>query len=114
MKTRLYLKRTFSASHHLPGYDGPCARLHGHTFIVEVWIEGPVDPETGMIVDFRGIKKLIDTCDHRHLNDLLPVSLLPPTAENLARYFHGRIARSTRVRVWESNDCYAECSEGAV
>jgi len=61
--------------------------LHGHTWKVEVWLEGEVDPETGMVVDFGEVKYQIDLLDHTTLNWVLPVEFLPPTAENLVKYF---------------------------
>lgn len=77
------VKRKFSAAHQLPGYEGDCARLHGHTWAVEFIIEGPVK-ESGMVEDFKVLKKLLDGClpDHRFLNDIVP----NPTAENLVSY----------------------------
>ena len=109
MITRLYVKRSIAAAHYLPDYDGSCGHLHGHTWVIEVWIEGPADPTTGMVVDFREVKEIIDYCDHQTLNLVLPEGFLPPTAENLARYFYGAISCSVQVRVWESENCYAEC-----
>lgn len=108
--TTVYCDRTFSASHRLPDYDGPCADLHGHNWRVEVWITGNVNAVTGMLIDFREIKEVIDSYDHTHLNDMIP----NPTAEYLAyeiwkRLFqdHTDLSHCT-VRVWESDHAYAE------
>jgi len=61
----------FEASHRLPYHEGKCARLHGHSWILEVEVAGAVDVYTGMVVDYDDIKKavqpLIDDLDHRHL-----------------------------------------------
>jgi 6-pyruvoyltetrahydropterin/6-carboxytetrahydropterin synthase len=80
---------SFDASHQLMSLpEGhKCKRLHGHTYevIVELW-SAKVN-EHGFVIDFGDlddIKKYIDrTLDHRHLNDVLPVS---PSAENIAKY----------------------------
>jgi len=109
---KLYIKRKFSAAHYLPNYDGPCANLHGHTFKVEVWLEGEVNPETGMVIDFKDIKAELDIFDHKCINDVVHYI---PTAENIAIDFLDRIlvykaVRSATVRVWESKDAFAELS----
>lgn len=105
---RLYIKRKFAAAHWLPGYEGPCSRLHGHTFLAEVWLEGPVDPESGMVVDFKEAKDIIDRYDHQCLNYLPEFQTSPPTAENIALSLFMRIPRAVRVKIWESDDCVAD------
>ena len=117
-KVLLYTVRRFSAAHYLPEYKGKCANLHGHTWKVEVWINGVIDHKTGMVVDFKGIKDIIDEFDHAYLNDIL----LNPTAENIAVMIRDIILedmtcrRATgypiRVRLWESGDSYVEVSGG--
>ena len=61
----------FEASHRLPFHQGKCARLHGHSWTLEVEVEGPVDPLTGMVMDFADINSYIDPVvwelDHHHL-----------------------------------------------
>jgi 6-pyruvoyltetrahydropterin/6-carboxytetrahydropterin synthase len=84
---------TFCASHqltHLPD-DHPCARIHGHNYVVEVVIQCPALDDRGFCqVDYRELdpfKRWIDEhLDHRHLNDVLPVL---PTAENIAKLLLG-------------------------
>lgn len=100
----IYISRKIAAAHWLPNYPGPCSRLHGHTFLIEVWLEGPIDTETGMVVDFRIVKNIIDTLDHRLLNDYIEM----PTAENIAKYYFRAIPLCVKVRVWESDSCFAE------
>jgi 6-pyruvoyltetrahydropterin/6-carboxytetrahydropterin synthase len=78
----------FSASHQLVGLpDGhPCARLHGHNYVVRVVVAADALDVTGFVVDygaFAPVKRWIDThLDHQHLNEQLPG--FNPTAENLA------------------------------
>ncbi|MCW2924287.1 MAG: Queuosine biosynthesis protein QueD [Thermoleophilia bacterium] len=93
--TVLHLERSIDASHVIPDHPGKCARLHGHTYRFQVWISGPVDETTGMVVDFFDIKRDIDAWDHRHLND--EVDFIP-TAELLA----GEMRRRILARVVEA------------
>lgn len=61
----------FEASHILPKHPGKCSRLHGHSWVLKVSVEGPVNPDTGFVVDYAEIsdrvKPLIEQLDHRHL-----------------------------------------------
>lgn len=81
----------FSASHILDGLsqDHPCARLHGHNYVIVVHLKGKTLNDIGFVKDYRElsiIKDYIDnTLDHRHLNDILPFN---PTAENMAKYLY--------------------------
>ena len=76
------------AAHRLPNVpaDHKCARLHGHSFRIEVHIVGEVDPESGWVQDFADIKAAFapvnEQLDHRYLNDV--PGLENPTSENLA------------------------------
>ena len=89
---------TFEAAHRLPfvpeGHK--CGRLHGHSFRVEVRVEGDIDPATGMVIDFAEIKAafapLLDRLDHYCLNEV--DGLDNPTSENLARWIWVRLAGS--------------------
>jgi 6-pyruvoyltetrahydropterin/6-carboxytetrahydropterin synthase len=65
----------FEASHQLPNHDGKCARLHGHSWVLKVFVQGSVSeefgPKEGMVKDFADIKEvvqpIIDMLDHHHL-----------------------------------------------
>ncbi len=87
---------SFSAGHRLNGLpiDHPCSRAHGHNYVVRLLIESSSLDETGFVIDYRELdwfKRLIDSeYDHRTLNDVVQFN---PTAENLARHFHGKLAR---------------------
>lgn len=65
-----------------------CARLHGHSFYVRLYISGPVDPELGWVMDFGDLKSafrpVYDQLDHNYLNDI--PGLENPTSENLSRW----------------------------
>jgi len=110
----------FEAAHNLPGYEGVCANLHGHSYRLEVTVEGEVQtegPNLGMVVDFSDLKRAVDYCiikelDHKNLNDVLPFR---PTAELMAAWILGKLlkysgdyAKIKRVRLWETGNSYAE------
>jgi 6-pyruvoyltetrahydropterin/6-carboxytetrahydropterin synthase len=111
---------TLEASHVLPHHAGKCAQLHGHSYVVEVALEGPVKPATGepdegMVLDFARLSDawalLHKRMDHRHLNDVLPGDYQPPTAEHLAHYVLAQLSASelplAYVRVWETATSWA-------
>lgn len=85
---RLFKAFTLEAAHRLPNVPPghKCARLHGHSFRVEIHVEGEIDPHTGWIIDFAEIKAafqpLYDQLDHHYLNDI--EGLENPTSERLA------------------------------
>ncbi|MCX2924111.1 6-pyruvoyl trahydropterin synthase family protein [Streptomyces sp. NEAU-W12] len=107
----------FSASHqlaHLPP-DHVCTRLHGHNYVVVVELSCADDEvnRAGFVRDYRDLdvmKKWMDeVLDHRHLNDVMKD--LPPSAENLARWIHGKwcdeFPELTAVRVSETPKTWA-------
>ena len=105
----------FEAAHFLPNVpEGhKCARLHGHSFRVELHVAGPVDPDLGWVVDFADIgaafEPLHDVLDHRLLNEV--DGLENPTSENLAVWIWDRLVTGglpvSRVVVRET--CNAGC-----
>ena len=87
---------TFEAAHRLPNVpaEHKCARLHGHSFRVEVHVRGPVGDDSGWVMDFADIKAvfdpILDRLDHYYLNDI--DGLQNPTSENIARWIWQRLA----------------------
>lgn len=81
---------SFEAAHRLPHVPAghKCARLHGHSFRVEVHVSGPVGEQTGWVMDFADLKTafqpILDRLDHYYLNEI--EGLENPTSENLARW----------------------------
>lgn len=78
----------FCASHALPHLSELAGRLHGHNYVLTVVVAGPVDPDTGVVVDFDGLdtavqEEILDRVDHRHLNEILAT----PTAEVMLAWF---------------------------
>ncbi len=113
----------FAAAHTLRNYDGPCSRMHGHNWKVEVELTGSELDEAGMIIDFRQIKRatreIAERLDHRYLNDIAPFDERNPTAENIARYFFEELqqmfsqqsnARINAVTLWETDRACARFS----
>ncbi len=109
----LKVRDHFDAAHTLAGYDGPCRYLHGHTWDVEVSIEGKTLDEVGILCDFKFIKDtlhaILDNFDHRYVNDVPPFDKVNPTAEHLARVILCELERQlpqglklSQVAVWES------------
>lgn len=137
MKHRIGKVFRFEAAHVLPRHEGKCARMHGHSYKVEVEFaaDGLIrqGPETGMVKDFDKVKmivhKLLPRLDHFVLNDALkgmaevPIAYSEhPTAEHLAQFFFEEIdailtaerdpARPQvwidRVRIWETETSWWE------
>ncbi|MFG2056884.1 6-carboxytetrahydropterin synthase QueD [Micromonospora sp. NPDC048930] len=86
----IFREFTFEAAHRLPQVPPghKCARLHGHSYRLEVHVEGEVDAALGWVMDFGDIKAavrpVIDQLDHYYLNEI--PGLENPTSENLARW----------------------------
>ena len=84
----IYVSLSFDAAHRLPAVPAghKCGNLHGHTFVVEVYVQGDVSEATGWVVDFGDLKAIakshIDQLDHTYLNDI--EGLENPTSENIA------------------------------
>lgn len=93
----LKVEGAFEAAHHISGYPGKCAQLHGHNWVVEAVVKGRELDELGMLVDFKDIKQtlkdILERFDHHYLNELAPFKDgVNPTAENLARIIFEELA----------------------
>jgi 6-pyruvoyltetrahydropterin/6-carboxytetrahydropterin synthase len=111
--------KTFAleSAHRLPNVpEGhKCARVHGHSFRVEIHVSGPVDDTLGWVMDFADVKAAFDPLfqrlDHRYLNDV--PGLENPTSENLARWIwrelHPTLPQLSRVVVHETCTSGASC-----
>jgi len=99
----------FEAAHFIHNHPGKCRNLHGHSYKLFVSLEGEVNPETGMIIDFDDLSKIvlekvIQRLDHRFLNDLIPLS----TAENISVWIWEQLKPGlpalSQLEVFETSD----------
>ena len=96
MRTRLERFYRFEAAHFLPKVpEGhKCARMHGHSYSIEVVIEGEIDAERGWVMDFAEIDEhaqpLVKQLDHQVLNEV--EGLANPTSELLAVWWWTKLA----------------------
>jgi 6-pyruvoyltetrahydropterin/6-carboxytetrahydropterin synthase len=93
---------------------------HGHNYTLEVTVEGELDPRTGMVMDLKDLKQVIESevmeaMDHRFLNEEVPAfRSVIPTTENIAIEIWRRLAgkidagRLYRVRLYETPDLYVD------
>jgi 6-pyruvoyltetrahydropterin/6-carboxytetrahydropterin synthase len=90
-----------SCAHRIPGYDGPCERVHGHTYTVELYLSGSELDEQGMLTDFSVLKKLIHgKFDHTFLNDHAEFQDQNPTTELMAKVIAEMIMKNVPNEVW--------------
>ena len=101
---------------------------HGHNYVVEVTIEGEPDPVTGMVIDLKIVKdileqEVIEPMDHRFLNyEVKPFDSVVPTTANVAqeiwRRLESRFAAPSyalaNIRLYETQDCYVDISKGGM
>jgi len=102
---------------------------HGHNYTLEVTVAGEPDPVTGMVLDLKDLKEILERevmqrMDHRFLNYEVPeLAGQIPTCENIARVIWNlldpkiKLGKLHRVRLYETPDLFADCyrngSEGA-
>jgi len=126
-------RETFNAAHRLfnPEWSdeknmevfGKCSNpnYHGHNYVLETWVEGPVNAETGYVIDLKILKQLIrdEVCerfDHRNLNlDCDEFKTLKPSAENIAlvcwRLIRSKLDEKYHlsVKLWETENNSVIC-----
>lgn len=93
-----------SAAHKLTlDYESKCTNLHGHNWIIDVYLQSETLNQNGMVMDFTLIKeKIQNKFDHKVINEVVDFN---PTAENLAKYICDELAPFCyRVDVQESLD----------
>jgi len=95
---------------------------HGHNYVLEVTLEGEPDPVTGMVVDLKDVKRIleqqvVEPMDHRHLNrEVPPFDQIVPTTENFAVELWRRLeprfratpARLRNLRLYETEDLFVD------
>jgi 6-pyruvoyltetrahydropterin/6-carboxytetrahydropterin synthase len=127
-------RETFNSAHRLfnPAWDdaknfivfGKCSNpnYHGHNYVLETWVDGPIDPITGYVMDIALLKTIIrnevtDKFDHRNLNlDIPEFKGLNPTAENIAKVAWELLRPklpanlTLQVKLWETEKNMVEYS----
>jgi 6-pyruvoyltetrahydropterin/6-carboxytetrahydropterin synthase len=134
VKVTLSRRYSFSASHRLHSEKmseaenqrvfGKCANPygHGHNYVVEVTLGGPIDPATGMIANLADLdafvqERVLNDFDHRSLNEEVEIFRTQvPTTENLCIEIYRRLkdfpkAKLEKVRIEETSKNSFECSE---
>lgn len=105
---------SFSAAHHLLNYDGDCENQHGHNWKVEVYAKGEVLDKSNILIDFKvlkkELKKVMETLDHKDINELPQFKGVSPSSEMLSQYIFNEMRKEFRqvfkVAVWENeNSC---------
>jgi 6-pyruvoyltetrahydropterin/6-carboxytetrahydropterin synthase len=103
---------------------GKCSNpnFHGHNYIIETWLDGPIDPETGYVIDLKILKdilykEILHRFDHRNLNlDCKEFEGIIPTAENITVIFWNILREKIdskyglTVRIWETENNIFEFS----
>ena len=121
-------RETFNAAHRLYRSDwsdekntevfGKCSNpnFHGHNYVLETWIEGDIDPDTGYVIDLKVLKGLVkdnvsERFDHRNLNlDCEEFKNLIPTAENILLVIYNLLRAKLdqkyklKVKLWETEN----------
>ncbi len=116
----LYIQTHFSAAHALKGYEGECAKVHGHNWIIEVFVRCERLNDIGIGMDFRVIKQAVKEViqhedealrlDHANLSEHPAFVNVNPTSEHIARYIyrelskkiHGDGIRISKIKVSET------------
>jgi 6-pyruvoyltetrahydropterin/6-carboxytetrahydropterin synthase len=118
----LKILSNFAAAHNLLHYHGDCENLHGHNWKVDVTVAAQELDKSGLGIDFKILKaetrRLLETLDHKYLNDLPMFKGVSPSSENIARYLFEELGRTlnnenvtvTIVNVWESDFACASYS----
>lgn len=100
----------FEAAHLLPLHPGKCRGLHGHAYGLDVTVELPVDPKTGLAIDFSDLKRIVlreavDPLDHSYVNDVID----NPTAERIAVWIWDRLRTAlpglVEIELHETDNC---------
>jgi 6-pyruvoyltetrahydropterin/6-carboxytetrahydropterin synthase len=117
MKVELTRSYRFEAAHRLPMVppDHKCARMHGHSFEIEITVAGPLDEKMGWLIDYADITKVVEPLlknelDHRSLNDV--PGLENPTSEVLCDWLWRRLRPQLPLlaAITVAETCTARCT----
>lgn len=99
----VYVQTHFSAAHYLRGYQGDCARIHGHNWTIDVFVKCNELDEIGIGVDFKDIKQavkgVLQRLDHFNLNALPAFKDVNPSSENIAKYLYAELSKKLNSEV---------------
>ena len=115
----LKIETHFSAAHHLLNYNGACENQHGHNWKIEVYVKGNKLDKSGILVDFKVLKKVVneilDKLDHKDLNTLEMFEGISPSSENISMYLYKELKKQfeniSKVSVWETEHACASYFE---
>jgi 6-pyruvoyltetrahydropterin/6-carboxytetrahydropterin synthase len=92
---KLKVQDYFSSAHYLKDYKGPCEKLHGHNWKVELIVEGSELNSTDILIDFSILKKILkevlSELDHKLLNEIPYFKNINPSSERLAEYIFKKV-----------------------
>lgn len=125
MKATITKRFRFEAAHQLQDWppDHKCSRLHGHSYVLEITVSGPIEHKgdyPGCIIDFAILGTfvkhyIVDRWDHQNLNEI--VGMPNTTAEDLAQFIFKELTARLptgvtleKVRLYETDDGWAEVS----
>ncbi len=106
----------FESAHLLPNVPAghKCGRLHGHSFRARIHVSGPVDAQSGWVMDFADIKKvcapIVEQLDHHYLNDI--EGLENPTSENIAKWLWEQL--KPKLALLYKIELHETCTAGCV
>ena len=108
---------TFDSCHQLKCYNGPCSRLHGHTYKLQVTVKGKLN-KIGIVIDFKELKQVVEErvikdLDHYNLNEFFKFN---PTAENMVIWIYDALKvyclanniKLVAIKLWETPTSFAE------
>ncbi len=111
----------YDAAHFLENYEGKCAKLHGHRYVVEVAVQAAELDDSGIAFDFvdlkRELRELAERLDHEHLNELPEFEGRSTSAEDQARWFYEELRDRLPAelaggllyaRIWETPNQWAQ------
>lgn len=105
------VEKHFAAAHHLLNYEGDCENQHGHNWKVEVYVRGDKLNESNILVDFKVLKKhldsVLDLLDHKDLNELEFFKEQSPSSELISKFVYEKMKEIMpqvfKVSVWETS-----------
>lgn len=109
----------FESAHNILNYSGNCKNLHGHSYILHVSIRKRINSETGMVMDFSILDKIVnehvvENLDHKYINEVMKEN---PTAENMLIWIWEKLEKEallkglTKIKLWETEKSSAEITK---